>query len=291
LPVSKKPRGVLRVGSVPYLNARVLVWGLDRHPECRLEFHPPSELARRLAAGRLDVALVSSIEFFRRPGYRIVPGLSISAREEMWSIRLFRRVPLTRLRRVALDPASETTNALARIVLAERFHVAPRFVTLKPGEEPARRRDLDGWVLIGDAALRFRAPGCRALDLVGAWRELTGKPFVFALWLARDGVDLRGLERRLRQARDDGLRHAKQIARAECAGVGLSPARAHRYVTRVVHYGLGPEEWAGLACFQEYLVRLGLLARGRKGVGKFKGERPKGRGRRRGGDVTFSFVL
>lgn len=261
MPRSRKPRGVLRVGSVPYLNARVLVWGLDRRPEFRLEFHPPSELARRLADGRLDVALVSSIEFFRRPGYRIVPGISISAREEMWSIRLIRRVPLARLRRVAFDPASETTNALARIVLAERFHVAPRFVTLKPGEDPARRKDLDGWVLIGDPALRFRAPGCRALDLVRAWRKLTGKPFVFALWLARDGVDLKALGRRLRKGRDEGLRHARQIARAEGAGVGLTPARAHRYVARVVRYGLGREERAGLARFQEYLLRLGLLAR------------------------------
>jgi predicted solute-binding protein len=67
LPVSRKPRTTLRIGSVPYLNARVLVWGLDRDPKCRLEFHPPSELARRLAAGRLDAALVSSIELFRHP--------------------------------------------------------------------------------------------------------------------------------------------------------------------------------------------------------------------------------
>jgi chorismate dehydratase len=258
---SKKSAPVLRVGSVPYLNARALVYGLEQHAACRLEFHPPSRLARRLASGRLDVALVSSIESLRRPGYRIVPGLSISARKEMWSILLFHRVPLERMRRVALDPDSETTNALLRVVLKEGHGLAPRYVKLTAGEDPARRKDLDGWLRIGDPALTARAPGCRKLDLAQAWWALTGKPFVFALWLVRDGVDLRGLDQWLREARDEGLRHAREIARAEGPRLSMSTARAQRYITQVVRYGFGAEEMAGLKRFQEGLWRLGLLKR------------------------------
>jgi predicted solute-binding protein len=58
----------LRIGAVPYLNARPLVEGLAADPRVAYREDVPSALAAELAAGRLDCALASSIEAVRRDG-------------------------------------------------------------------------------------------------------------------------------------------------------------------------------------------------------------------------------
>ncbi len=65
----------VRVGCVQYLNSKPLIYGWDGP----VHFDHPSSLARDLARGALDVALVPVYELFARPGYRIVDGVSISS--------------------------------------------------------------------------------------------------------------------------------------------------------------------------------------------------------------------
>ena len=62
----------MRIGAVNYLNSKPLVCGLEGlAPDVRVTYDLPSRLADSLAAGRLDVALVPSVEFFRaRPSDR-----------------------------------------------------------------------------------------------------------------------------------------------------------------------------------------------------------------------------
>ncbi|MBE7467065.1 MAG: menaquinone biosynthesis protein [Planctomycetes bacterium] len=271
----------VRLGSVPYLNSKVLIHGLEpegtfadadagiQNPKSEIQnrytltLDPPSLLAKKLAAGEVDVALVSSVEYFRRPGYTLVPGLSVSGRREMWSIRLFRRKPLERLKRVGLDPASETTNVFLQVLLKEARGLAPEYVALSRGEDPAARADLDGFLLIGDAALRFAEPGFEATDLLSLWDAATGLPFVFAAWLVRPEARLHGFPARLARARDEGLRHARAIAAAHRGPTGLDLERAHEYVTRIVRYELGTEEQAGLARFGQWLAKHGLVSAAR----------------------------
>jgi chorismate dehydratase len=66
---------MLRIGCVKYLNARPLIHG----GEGGVDFDHPSALCNKLAAGKLDVALVSSFEFLRNPIYRIVDDVSIAS--------------------------------------------------------------------------------------------------------------------------------------------------------------------------------------------------------------------
>ena len=55
----------MRAGAVSYLNTKPLIHEWDRLvPDVQLVLDHPSRLADSLAAGRLDVALIPSIEFF-----------------------------------------------------------------------------------------------------------------------------------------------------------------------------------------------------------------------------------
>lgn len=243
----------LRIGSVPYLNSKVLIWGLDRpNASHTLELHPPSVLARKLNSGEVDVALLSSVELFRHPEYRFIPGLGVIGQQTMWSIRLLLRKPLSEARRIGLDPASETTNMFLRILLKEHFKLALELVALPQGADALKRDDLDGFLKIGDPALAFNAPGFTSVDLLGEWHKLTGLPFVFALWLARSGVEIERVEPLLQQARIEGFQHAEEIARAHHAETQISYERALEYVTKIVRYDLGLKEMQGLERFREY---------------------------------------
>src|SRR5436853_166354 len=120
---------MIRIGSVPYLNSKVLIQGLQAStPEYSFELGVPSLLVQKLRDGALDVALVSSIEYFRSSDYCILPDLSVTGLREMWSIQLFHRVPLKAARRVGLDPSSQTTNALLQIILYEKLQLGIELV-------------------------------------------------------------------------------------------------------------------------------------------------------------------
>jgi chorismate dehydratase len=165
----------LRLGCVQYLNAQPLIHGWSGN----VRFDHPSALCRQLAAGELDVALVSSFEYLRNPIYSIVDGLAIASDGPVFSVILAHLGSIGALREVVVDPASETSVNLLHCLLGERG-VAARFVS--EGEIGAER----GLLLIGDQAIRFRQQSGghhQFLDLGAEWKERMNTPFVYALWL------------------------------------------------------------------------------------------------------------
>jgi hypothetical protein len=106
---------MLRIGCVKYLNARPLIHGWSG----AVDFDHPAALCRKLERGDLDVALVSSLEYLRRPIYRIIDGVSISARGAVYSVIVAHNEDLSRAEEIEIDPASETSVALLRCLLRQ----------------------------------------------------------------------------------------------------------------------------------------------------------------------------
>ncbi|MEO6708601.1 MAG: MqnA/MqnD/SBP family protein, partial [Planctomycetota bacterium] len=87
------PTRNLRVGAVPYLVGRPLISGLAQESGFDLSYAVPSKLVERLRGGDLDVALVSSIELFRRPGYGYLADSGIAGRGFVASVQVFLNKP------------------------------------------------------------------------------------------------------------------------------------------------------------------------------------------------------
>ena len=254
----------IRVGAVNYLNTKPLIWGLaEKRPEIELVLDFPSRLADDLAAGRLDVALIPSIECFRaEPPYTIVPDVSIAARGPVLSVKLLSRVAFPRIATLALDAGSRSSIALVQILLAHQWGVRPTVQPLPLGQS-ATDAATDAVLLIGDRAIHQREGDFPySLDLGEAWVEFSGLPCVFAVWAVRPGADLRGVDRALQKARDEGLKHVDAIAAVDGPAVGISPERCRRYLTENLHYGLGFEERAGLQRFYELACAMNLAPEG-----------------------------
>jgi predicted solute-binding protein/REP element-mobilizing transposase RayT len=114
---------MLRIGCVKYLNARPLIHGWEGD----VDFDHPSALCNKLAAGKLDVALVSSFEFLRNPIYQIVDDVSISSDGPVYSVVVAHRGEIAKLEEIELDPASGTSVNLLRCLLAE-LGLKPRLI-------------------------------------------------------------------------------------------------------------------------------------------------------------------
>ena len=188
----------------------------------------PSRLADLLADGRLDVALIPAIEYFRGEAYTIVPNIAIASRGAVLSVTLFSRVPWDGIRRVALDVGSRTSAALAQVLLRKKHGLRPEVLPLAL-ESNAEDADADAVLLIGDRAMRACLPGfAHAYDLGREWHEWTGLPFVYAFWAVREGVELGPVESALNEARRRGCASIGRIA----AGAGR-PVRAGRRLSAV----------------------------------------------------------
>ena len=106
----------------------------------------PSRINRAFETGRIDAAVISSIKSRGRE----CTDFGIVADGEVMSVLV---LPGKNRR----DTDSDTSNALADLL------------------------GIDGEVMIGDKALRYRlANPDKGIDLAEAWKEETGLPFVFA---------------------------------------------------------------------------------------------------------------
>jgi len=142
----------------------------------------------------------------------VVDGISISCRGPVRSVLLAYTGELEDLRSIQLDPASHTSNYLARIVLGQFHQLNPDYVQITE-----RIQIIPQAVVIGDPALslskRPSHPGLKFLDLGGQWVRHTGLPFVFAIWLlARNSTDKKLVAEHLRSAKAHGLASVDRIA-------------------------------------------------------------------------------
>ena len=249
----------LRIGAVNYLNSKPLIEDLaELAPEAEIHCDYPSRLADDLAAGRLDVALIPSVEALADPDYEIVSDACVAARGPAMSVKLYFRVPPGEVQTLALDEGSRTSAALARIILAERHGVEPRVSPLPLGSNVSETLT-DAVLLIGDRAMH--APDETFVcewDLGDEWYRWSGLPFVFAMWVTREGVDLGGIEEALAAARDRGVAQLEEIAEREAPRLGLTGGTAFHYLSRNLHFQLGSAERSGLKLFHRLAAALGL---------------------------------
>ncbi|HEY2415047.1 MAG TPA: menaquinone biosynthesis protein [Pirellulaceae bacterium] len=251
----------MRIGAVSYLNTKPLVYRLtELAPEHELIFDLPSRLADNLAAGRLDIALIPSIEFFQRDDYQIVSDACIACRGPVRSVKLFSRVEPAKIHTLALDEGSRTSVALVQILLQERVGVTPK---LLPLAIDARPEDVaaDAILLIGDRAMQRPSEDFVAeWDLGDIWCRWAELPFVFAMWVARKGSreETTELAAALSKSRDLGVANVVQIAAAEHAAVGLNYDECLTYLRDHLYFHLGPRENAGLKLFQQHVSKLDL---------------------------------
>ncbi len=238
---------------------RPLDKGLGDEPGISLEHDVPARLIERLRSGDLDVALVSSIELFRRDGYRYLDGIGVAGDGYVGSVQVFLRAPIQEAKSLAMDPASRAAAALTKSLLFERRGGPPEYVEVPLGQDPAAAKDTDGWLRIGDQALRetltIDAPAWNPSE---EWRERTGLPFVFAAWIVRPDAEIEPHLDAFRRARARGRDAVDELAEEAAKAWSLPAAKCRSYLSEECRYDPAEDMGPALREFQKRAARAGL---------------------------------
>lgn len=269
----------MRVGRIPYINCYPVYGAIDRGVvtlDATLVDGTPSELNGRIARGDLDVSVVSAVEYARDSSrYVLLPDLAVSCDGPVRSVMLFSRHRAEDLggRQVLVSRSSMTSAALLELLFENVWRCSPRFV---PGDAEVsdvrwfEREEHDARLVIGDAALLIGAGAAGApryphvYDLGAMWKQWTGLPFVFAVWVALRSTPVKAalaVHAALIESRDWGLAHLDVLARQASERTHVSEPRCLEYLTGL-DYGLSYPHLAGLTTFFGRLVERGRVPNG-----------------------------
>jgi chorismate dehydratase len=238
---------MIRLGRIGYVNMAPVFYRLEAEVEEIVGV--PTDLNRRLIAGEIDVAPISSIAYARNAQQlRLLPRLCVSSEGAVESIQLISKTPLERIRSVAVTPESATSVVLTKVLLPD-------------AEQVPLGEDAEAKLLIGDAALRsaFEDPTPHH-DLGRLWLERTGLPMVFAVWAAPEPAhpDLAALEDALVESVRAARAEPEQLAYESAERYGYPAGFLARYFEKL-RYRFGPRERAGLYTFLELARDVGEL--------------------------------
>ncbi|MFN9131574.1 MAG: menaquinone biosynthetic enzyme MqnA/MqnD family protein [Phycisphaerales bacterium] len=264
----------LRIGYVRYFNTLPLVQGLEHWRDVSLHPAAPSALGDSLLRGDVDLALCSLVDAARAGGaLTLVPAGMIGCDGHTLTVRLLSRVPMASVSEIHADIESHTSVVLARVLLAGMHGVRPAIIDDDVHARAVNllaRGDSAAWpetmLMIGDKVVTD-APGeavyPHQLDLGQAWKELTGLPFVYAMWMCRTAQS--GDARILGAARVLARQRLRNASRLEWIVERFANERkwpddlARRYVRDLLRYAPDERAMSGAREFVRQAGDLGLL--------------------------------
>jgi chorismate dehydratase len=277
----------LRVAAISFLNPAPLLYNFEHEPTAtdlrenyELNYTLPSACAAQLHDGTADIGLIPIASL--TPELAIVPGCTIASLQEVRSILLLIKNPqqleasaaLKTVRTVAADAASRSSAAYAHI-LFEHFHsTKPAFIE-QPADPTAMLATNDAALLIGDPALLAREHRSAIeaaidapllwLDLATLWRELTGLPWVAAVWAVRPAASVNGdvtaqqLVVDLQASRDAGLAHIDELVTEWTPRIAIPSETIRTYLTRNIHYTLDGDCLRSIELFRSLAAGINVL--------------------------------
>ncbi|WP_045211317.1 menaquinone biosynthesis protein [Desulfonatronovibrio magnus] len=265
----------LCVGRIDYLNIWPLFQLLQDDPltDC-IEFQAghPSMLNEGLARGSIDVSPSSSYEYLiRAEQYSVLPHLGIGACNEVQSVLFCLPFPFEQLEKhiqkggpVLITSASAASVALLKVLWNFYWKLPePQWKKTVPGTSGSERLP---FLEIGNHALKIyidQRPDLYIIDLAREWKNFTGLPFVFALWIVNQhALQVKtGLIEKLHeslmssaQSLSDNFKSLAQLY----PDPWVSPQMIVNY-WQGMDFILTPDHMAGLTLFGHYLTQMNLI--------------------------------
>ena len=258
----------LRISAISYLNTAPLMWDFehgDTGSQFDISYTLPSACARALEAGTADIGIIPAAASSQIAGLQVLSGVAIASRRAVRSILLVSKMPVDKIRSIALDTSSLTSVALAKVLFEKWLGGGRTFQPMAPNLEQMLAV-CDAGLLIGDPALQVDRTRYHTLDLAEEWIRHTGKPFVFAFWAVRGqalaeaapSLDLPAI---FQESRDHGLEpeNLRAICKEWSPRLQLSEDEVRNYLTENIHYELDAGCLEGLQLFYRYAAEIGAL--------------------------------
>lgn len=236
----------IKIAAVSYLNSKPLTYAFTTgkiKDFIELDYFYPSQVAAQLINKKVDIALLPVEALLSLKEYHIISDYCISTEGEVASVCLFSDVPLEKIQTVLLDYQSRTSVALLKILLKDYWKKTPELINASEGYESQIAGTTAG-LIIGDRALRQRKKSNYIYDLGKAWKEMTGKPFVFAVWaankqLGKDFIEL------FNRANQEGIKNLEKIT----SEIFFPEYDLQQYFTNNISYELDDKKRESISFF------------------------------------------
>ena len=197
-----------RIAAVSYLNTIPFIYGIRHAGNLRAELllTPPALCASNFIDGNADIALLPSAVVPRLKDAELVTDFCIGAEGEVRTVVVVSNTPIEEVRRIWLDAHSRTSVQLTGYLAARRWKIAPQWLDMSDYAVLDTPQEGDAFLLIGDKVFDHEDEFIYSYDLAAEWREATGLPFAFAVWVAHAEVDADTVES-LQHALTYGLEH------------------------------------------------------------------------------------
>jgi chorismate dehydratase len=262
--MEQAPRNPLRVGCVSFINTLPLIDGLESLADFELAPTVPANLIGWLEAGRIDLGLISIIDFQRSlEPLALVPAGMIGCDGPTFTVRLYSKTPIDQISQVHVDSDSHASVMLMQVLLREMHSLAPE-ITIYDAREHVADDEVVEWpsalLLIGDKVVTASPPAVRypyQLDLGEAWYALTELPFVYAIWMCRAQLTreqperLRAAAAVLDRQRRHNLERVEQFVGSVAVKRGWPADLAHTYFTRMLRFAVGERERRAIDLFYD----------------------------------------
>ena len=176
----------IKVSAVSYLNTLPFLNGINNSKissELELSLDVPSDCAKKLLTGEVDLGLIPIAILPQLKEYYIVSDYCIGAEGDVDSVALFSDVPLNEIESIYLDYQSKTSVNLVQVLAKEYWKISPNWINAEEGFENEIKAKTAG-VIIGDRTFNLLKTYKYKYDLAGEWFKFTGLPFVFACWVS-----------------------------------------------------------------------------------------------------------
>ncbi|MCC7053818.1 MAG: menaquinone biosynthesis protein [Gemmatimonadaceae bacterium] len=268
---------MLRVGRIQYINTYPVYGAVDRGLvplDATMVDGVPTALNAMMYDGSIDVSVISAVEYaMHAERYLLLPDLAITSDGPVRSVMLFSKRPVSDLggRTVLVSRSSMTSVELLALLFRERWGVEP---VLVPSDAESAdfahfgAEEHEARLVIGDAALLLSSgthPASRAypfhVDLGLEWKEWTGLPFVFAVWVAQRTVPVAAalaVHAALIESRDWGVAHLPVLAEQAAVTTGVPRDTCLAYFAGL-DYRLSLPHLRGLTEFYRRLDAIGRV--------------------------------
>jgi chorismate dehydratase len=259
----------IRLGVVSFVNTVPLIDGLENLTDFALTYAPPSHLIGMLMNDEVDVALCSSIDYQMADApMSILPCGVLACDGPTLTVRLYAKTPIEQVQQVHCDIDSHTSVALLRILLRELYGTCLQLVDYDANERTVAGEIVrwpDAMLVIGDKVVTQSPLAVRypyQLDLGQAWREHTGLPFVFGMWMARADAEatmLRTTMQVLDRQHRRNLAAISSLIYRHAVPRGWPHDLAEEYIAHCLVYTMTDRLRDGLALFHEKAHEHGII--------------------------------
>lgn len=235
----------VRLSMVSYQNTIPFIKGLERTDDFEVIKDIPSKCLDYFINDEVDIALVpvGALVDVDPDEYEVITDYCIGCNGAVRTVCLFSNEPVKELTHVKLDAHSRTSVKLAQVLLTHYWNVYPDYEHRYDGSNQLKAHE--GIVLIGDKVFDVEGKYKYKYDLGQAWKEFTGLPFVFAVWIARKSLSQKVINQ-LNEQLKYGIDHIDDI---QYASGSMGQVEFQEYFSRYIDYRFDDDKRKAMQLF------------------------------------------